>query len=160
MYSIIEKHYRTHFSQLCKALNYSCGDNAEDVVQEAYARALQYAPAFEMGMPFNRWFSRILSNARKDFVSDKFKNGMHDEFDEYDSGAIDVSQMRMTEKLIKKLHSEIEKETDDMHREILSLNMIYGYAPRDIVKIVDQKLDCVNKILFRFKEKMKLKHSQ
>lgn len=62
MYNTIEEHYRSNFGSSVSKLRGRYGIDAEDIVQEAYVRALTYHATFQYDGDFNRWFGRILAN--------------------------------------------------------------------------------------------------
>ena len=81
---ILEIHYNRNRDVLTKKLAGRVGTryNAEDVVQEAYARALKYFRAWTydgVGTEldsFNRWFTTILNNACREFQYEERGQGM------------------------------------------------------------------------------------
>lgn len=64
---IITQHYKDNYRRLIKRMTFRAGTewDAEDVVQEAYARALRYQDSFD-GTNFDRWFNTILNNALRE----------------------------------------------------------------------------------------------
>lgn len=64
MYDLIEQHYRNNFDKIVATFTPRYGaHNAEDIVQEAYARACQYFYSYNPDTEFENWFSRILSRS-------------------------------------------------------------------------------------------------
>ena len=159
MLDIIEKHYRHNRLVLVKRMRWRTGDerDAEDVVQEAYCRAIQYADSFKMGLPFNLWFQRILNNCLKDFKREH-KGYLHVEIDEEELGGEECSGVN------KKTQEEIEREIDQVsnlkHKEILSLYFVHDYPLRDINHLVDEKYRNIALIVGRFKTQMRKKYSE
>ncbi|HET8689274.1 MAG TPA: sigma-70 family RNA polymerase sigma factor [Methanosarcina sp.] len=159
MDSIIRKFYLHNYKNLVKRIKYRTNNNeadAEDVVQEAFTRALKYKNSFEMGLPFNLWFSRILSNALKDWKREQFNNPTPDDFEDGDSVPAEDSTMRR--KLMAKIKEEILSLDNEGHKEVLMLNMIYGFKLREVVVITDLKYKTVDQIVQRFKNAMKEKY--
>lgn len=155
MNSLIEDHYKNNRKHLSHILTKQMGDDAEDVVQEAYYRALRYSHAFNPNeFDFQRWFSRILSNVRKDFIAEKFGRGTHVEIDESHDEFITECQ-GTNPKLIELLYDEILEHDNENHREVLTLYFIFNYQQREVSQIVDMKPGTVNQIITRFKSKMK-----
>jgi len=65
-YKVIEDYYRKNFKRLVNISRGRAGSyhNAEDVVQEAFTRALKYHKSYNPAMTaFDAWFSRILDNS-------------------------------------------------------------------------------------------------
>lgn len=150
MFSIIEKHYTHNKNMYVKRSKYRVGDDAEDAVQEAYTRACQYAYTFEMGMNFNTWFSKILSNVIKDFIRARFDGietvELETESNEY---AEDTSKY---DDEIDALRHRIQNVKKESHREILSLYFIYGLPLSHINQIVEDKYKNIDQIIYKFKK--------
>ena len=156
MHEILEEHYKKNKKHITHMLTRSMGDDAEDVVQEAYLRAWKYIHSFNPNeFKFQNWFSRILSNVRKDFISEKFGRSTHEEFDDGDEDVGDFSFNSNASKLMEIVYDEILLAENEDHREILTLFLIYGYKLREVVEIVDMKMGTVNQILTRFRLRLK-----
>lgn len=153
MHELVEQHYCQNRKHLINALSKQLGDEAEDAVQEAYFRALKYIHAYNPEeFEFQRWFSRILSNVRKDFIADRFGrvSGSPVEEEDWVSPSDPYAHQ-----VLQVVYDEILMVNDPNHREILTLSLIFSYNLRDVVKIVDMKMGTVNQIITRFKSKMK-----
>lgn len=159
MQTIIAKHFKFNYNTLVKRVKYRTGNNeadAEDVVMEAYVRAIQYKESFEMGSPFNLWFSRILSNCLKDWKREQFNQGCTESFDEEEVDPLpDPAEKK---NLLDTLQKEIWAVEDENHREVLKLYYLYGFKLREVVQITNMKYQTANQIIHRFKNKMKEKH--
>lgn len=149
----IEQHYRDNFSTLVKKYSRSMGSvhSAEDVVQEAYYRALKYGSTYN-GTNFDGWFGRILINSLRDFKAAERGRGIEQEADEQTLGTI--SEQGLDAKTIKEI-KELISTKSVQHREILNLYFIHGYKLRDILAIVDMKRKTVDQCLQRFKKELK-----
>lgn len=67
MYSAIEQHYRANYDRLVTAYSGRVGyHNAQDVVQEAYTRALVYSKALVGDRPIDHWINQIIRNCVAD----------------------------------------------------------------------------------------------
>jgi RNA polymerase sigma factor (sigma-70 family) len=64
---MFDEHYRINFETLVKKIRSFAGSHhaAEDVVQEAYTRAIRSYDD-ERVLEFNPWFNTILANSLKD----------------------------------------------------------------------------------------------
>lgn len=153
MYLLVENHYNTNRKHLINVMSKQLGDEAEDAVQEAYFRALKYIHAYNPEeFEFQRWFSRILSNVRKDFIAERFGRVTGSPIQEDD---LVSPEDPYASQVLQVVYDEILLVNDPNHREILTLALIFGYNLRDVVKIVDMKMGTVNQIITRFKSKMK-----
>ena len=156
MFKLVETHYTNNFPTLVKKISFRLTkEEAEEIVQEAYYRALKYIHAFNpYEFEFQRWFSRILSNVRKDFVAEKFGRPSHVDIDERSEEFMGES-LSTNYALMQVIQDEIFEVKDENHREILTLYFIFNYHLRDIVQIVDMKMGTVNQILTRFKARLR-----
>jgi len=75
--SIIEEFYENNFDMLVKKTSRRAGSiqNAEDVVQNAFERALVYFHSYDPSRPFDTWFSSILMGCLADFKKDERRAG-------------------------------------------------------------------------------------
>jgi len=157
--NIIEEHYRGNYRVLVKRIKWKTHNeqDAEDIVQEAYARAIKYKDAFLLGVDFKLWFGRILSNVVKDFIRDRFQNGFHQEFDEeHDDLVIDNQHIF---DILRSIEEDINVTNDEVHKEILLLYHILGFPIRSIVDITNMKYKMVDTVIHRFKKKMEERYA-
>ena len=72
MHKQIENHYKENYGRILKRMTFRAGGihQAEDIVQEAYCRALKYYSELKVE-EFDRWFSMILNNAYNDYKRDE-----------------------------------------------------------------------------------------
>lgn len=154
----IEEHFRKNQQVLSKRIKYRTGtiESAEDVVQEAYYRALKYQGAFIEGANVEHWFSRILSNALKDFMkAEREYAGMEDIDDEEGEP---IENENIPDSIKREIRFAIS-QLPDHHREVIELYYIYGYELRQIVQIVDMKYQTINQTIQRFKNSLKEKYT-
>lgn len=156
----LEDHYKKNFTTLVKRIAFRCDNNfydAEDIVQEAYLRAIKYKEAFTVGLPFDFWFKRILSNSLKDFKRAQKAMGTVEEIEEEHLDPVEDPC------LPSEVKRSIQKEIDFLQqpqREVVELHIIYGYGISQVSQITDVKYKDVNNIIQRFKAKMKEKYMQ
>lgn len=158
MFKTIEEHYIKNYALLIKRFKRRAGTewDAEDVVQEAYYRALKYSHTFVEGMNFQHWFTRIVINVLKDHYSDiSCMDSV--EFDEellepdyHNSLPKDAQQV---------LKEEVEAITNSDHREVVNLYFIYGFKLREINQIVEMKYKNIDLIIQRFRKMLKEKYN-
>lgn len=156
MIEIIEKHYRNARDQYVKRLSFRAGSHeaAEDIVQEAYLRALLYQKSFHMGTPFNRWFNRIVNNCLRDYKREERGGPM--EFIEEEAEGFNCTGV--TRRMLDEIRQEIEEKTSDLEKETLTLYFLNGYKIGDIVRIMDTKYKATENIIQRFRRKLKDKY--
>lgn len=150
VYRLIETHYRLHYEDLIKKLENVCGNlhNAQDVVQEAYTRALEYWNSFNVDLEFARWFSRILVNCVARQVMEERQHGMS----EAENEIVD------NEVFNKVLSNEMLALIAQQPREngyILRLYFQEQYKTVDIEKVVPQSHVAIRKIIERFRKLIK-----
>lgn len=158
MYLLIEDHYRANAASIAKNIAYRAGgrEDAEDIVQEAYCRALKYIHAFNPNeFEFQRWFSRLFSNVWKDAIAEKYQRGRPQELDETHEQFICNNFKSNAPQLMELIYDEILATENEDHREVLTLYLIYGYQLKEVAEITDIRSGTVNQILFRFKDGLK-----
>lgn len=126
------------------------GDHAaaEDVVQEAYARAIQYYGSYDSSrgelMP---WFNRILFNALRD-IQREYNNRPPDNIEDFS-----VEDVLEPAKIPSSLVDQIEAVVNEKHQRVLYLFFILGYSSREVSEIEDEVTQTnVTTIINRFKE--------
>jgi len=157
MRSEIEAYYEANYGRLVKKFSYRAGGipNAEDVVQEAFARALQYMSSFDSTrQELGAWFNTILNNALKDAKRDHRKQGMTPGVDEDAELSEPLDATMMKEQMIANILADIEKRAP-VHQQVLTLYFLQGYTAKDISRVVDQKLNTVQTYIKRFKQHMR-----
>ena len=156
MYALIEQHFNNYYQTFIKRINHRVKNvyDAEDIVMEAYARALQYHNAYDGSKPFDHWFSRILTNSVKDWKREQHNQHSYaEEFNENEMKT--VSDPSIKKDLLSTLSAEIALLKNEEHAAVLVLYYLLGYKPREIVQITDVKIKMVNYITQRFKYRLK-----
>src|SRR5690606_11219785 len=101
--------------------------SAEDVVQEAYCRALRFWPMYDPDRgEIQPWFNRILFNALRD-VQHQYNKAVSTIVD-----GLDPAEVMATVKDKTNLSSQIAAVENEEHRHILELFFTYGYNSREI----------------------------
>ena len=153
VYKLIEDHYRKNFDRLVKVLGFRAGGrhNAEDIVQEAYTRALTYWNAFDMKEEFGSWFKSIQTNAMKDFYQEEIKRGIvSDTMEGLGTQPVALKQLEADE-LVKKIN-----DTKPNVKKILTLHFIQGYRPKEISEMVPEKHRGVEEAIRRFRKEQRV----
>ncbi len=157
--------------------------NAEDAVQSSYMKILEHPPKTEMtDEQFEAYFTVVLrsviSNSKRNEhqrevnlndTSGKYVQYLETEedsdMDDYSrreeivSLADEDSNPELTA-LANELLGVIQYEIDRLMfkpRQIVALNVLYGYKPREIHSITGDKPHIIRKIIHRFRETMKEK---
>lgn len=155
----IENFYKENRDKLVKIYTRRCNsvDVAEDVVQEAFASALQYQDTFNPKFRgFKQWFDQILLNAFRKRLREDRMLGMSDELDEevIEQGDMPLYSIQLSDNII----SEMEKKPAHI-AEVLILYFVKGYKWKDIAAVTDYSYKGIDKIIERFKTEIRLKYS-
>lgn len=153
---LIEMHYLEFREELCKKFKRRAGtfENAEDVVQEAYARALRFKDSYDGTRPFYKWFNTIINNALKDFKRAERVDGMVIEFDEELDEGVTFSEEEHD--YMKRIVAEMNAKRGETAKA-LKLYFLKGYPPRDIYQTLDMSKKAVYQAIFRFQRDMREK---
>ncbi len=148
---LIETHYRDNRFKLVKRMSFRAGDYAEDVVQEAYARAIKYFSSYKPEYSLDAWFSRILNNALKEHKnSEKGFAAMSFEEEEQDG----IPCNRFAEKVVKEIYELIDTKSV-VSMEVLTYHFRFGYSGKEISEISDHSYSNCHQIINRFKQELK-----
>lgn len=153
-YSLIEKHYRSSFKDLVTKLSGRFGgvQDAEDVVQDAYARACQYHDSFSGNeREFDRWFTSLLANCSRDKWGDMMRRGMTVDVDEDDRIVLNTGPFNVE---LTEIADQIEAKKSP-HKEILTLYFWKNYDPADISNVVGEKVGTVKQVIWRFQNELR-----
>lgn len=153
---MLETHYRKNaqgWQHMMMARGLSQHD-AEDVVQEAYTRMLQYADAFEGGEEkFPDWAFTILQNCAKDAYQEQVRHGMVCDGQE-EVLALPVEEGRLTLAAIKQYLKSLPAGNKKTIGRLFFLSKL-GY--KDIYKIVEDSPATVRKTVQRLRDELKEK---
>ena len=156
VYEIIEEHYKKNRRRLVQKYKRFSGteEDAEDIVQEAYARALLYIKSLSSPAFFEQWFSRILKNSLNNYLNEK-RGAPSEILDEEELEGVDCPCYNKV--LLKEVKNTISNYLPE-ESEVLHLYINHGYSPRSICRVVDMKYKKINNLIYRFKEDIKEKH--
>ena len=152
-YDELTEHYLEHHDHLVKRVSYRVGGihNAEDVVQEAYARAMQYYKSFNPERSdLERWFSTILINATKDLKRQERMDGMVADEDVTDT----ADMTAYTNELLGLVRKEMEHAPPGA-TDALELYYIWGYTAKEVAEQTDHTHYSVKGLVKRFREYMR-----
>lgn len=157
MNDFIAQHYIDNKNNYLRWLSYATGtvQGAEDVIHDAYERALRYHYNFH-GDDFDNWMALILKNALRDYM--KIERGQNlVELDEFDFKGADCNGVSLL--TIKEIEKRIANK-QDAHAEVLELYFIKGYSAVEISKFNPFSYHNIYQIVRRFKEELKLKYGE
>ena len=149
---LIETHYRKNFATLTKSMSTTGSNpNAEDIVQEAYMRAIRFWKTYDPSQPFENWFATILRNSISDFFRTEIMHGMVKSEDYWDMDfAIPESFKRIQlQELLK-----IIDDKDENVKRILTMYLIEGYKSHEIEQVVPESASNIRKIVERFRDEI------
>lgn len=153
---VIGKAYTEHYDVLYKAAYARLKDhhNAEDAVQEAFSKALQYFHTYNPAKAgAGAWINRILQNVCNKITQVERNRGVSMEFDE--ELADGVYMTHEGDQLLDKAIGHINQEKDANIRAILTLYFADRAKPREIVDIVGLSPPHVWNTINLFKNKMR-----
>lgn len=150
----IEAHYRKNFKPLVKAYSNIAGGQheAEDLVQTAYTRAMQYWNSLSSYEDFDKWFSGIFKNSITDLRKDQRLRGMLN-IDEVEEPGI-YNNIGIAENLRKRVEVLVDAAPVNQ-RTILNLVLFLGYTPEEASKVVPETANNIRQIVHRFRLKLK-----
>ena len=150
---LIEKHYRENRNKLVKKLSYRAGteEAAEDVIQEAYYRALKYFASFRQQDNFNKWFSTILNNCLREYKN--IENGHSaSEFEEEEAEG--TACPHYPNHIMRDIMVLIGTKSP-VQKEVLNLYFKQEYSAIDISRITDYSYANCHQIIQRFRNELK-----
>jgi len=126
----------------------SSHEDAEDAIQEAFARLYRYIKKFRFGSDFSTWFYRVVVNACYDVVRKRSRLDQV-EFDD----KIDVSQNPSVETRMQ-LEEALSKLPVKMRTSFV-LFAVEGFKQEEIAEILHIKLGTVKAQVFAAKRKLR-----
>lgn len=150
----LEQHYKENRVKLLKRLTFRAGTewDAEDILHDAYERAIKYASSFD-GREFGPWFNTIINNALKEHKN--ASKGHHIQFDEEEEEGTPCSQY--SEQAIREIYQLIKTKAP-VQQEILNLHLKQEYSAIDISRITDYTYSNCHQVIRRFREELKGKY--
>ena len=152
--NVVESHYNRHADKLISLYTYRRDNNrmdGEDIVHNAYARALQVVDKFNPEVAsFEAWFGTILERAEKDFLSSERRQGMsydkkvalHEEDEDGEavvSMAVEaVESAHKALDIVQDVHGirkMILRQPVRLHKPLL-LYYVYQYSLKDITALL------------------------
>lgn len=151
VYKLIEEHYKVNFASLVKRLRSASGSshNAEDVVQESYARACTYWDSYDSALSFDAWITGIRNNCFRDLQKDIILKGMVKD----DLAAIpDPPHLDATDGvLIREIRNLIDKQSKKI-AFVLRLYLLDEYSSKEVSELTGMTAEAIRKIVSRFRQ--------
>jgi len=148
----LTEHYNKNFKKLVKKMSFRAGTQwaAEDIVQEAYARALKYIGSFQDGKDFNNWFTTILNNSL--YEHQNVERGM------VVPEEVEEPLVELPSGLVEDVRRLMKRESKE-HQEILHLHFILEYSATDISKVTNNTYSNSFKVIQRFRNEVRRLYS-
>jgi len=152
VYDIIEEHYRKNFKMLTnKYGRYAWSQaNGEDIVQEAYLRAMTYWDSYNISQDFTKWFNQILVNCLRDKISEDKSKGFVTDL----NVDIETPARAFNKLLVNDIIKIIQKKKENI-KTILLLYFFENYKTIDISKIVKESHANVRRTIFTFRKDLR-----
>jgi len=154
MNKVVDKYYRENYESLVKRTKNAAGsiENSEDIVQEAFSRALKYFDS--CSIDFDRWFKVILSRVLKDHQRDSRLAGLTKNIDD----TIDELEPIIPDHIKDFFRDHMNKLSltkPSYNKEIIRLNILFGYDPKEISESLDVSIKIVKNNLYLFSKEVK-----
>ena len=154
---VVERHWRDNYKRLVNHVANRVPNKshalAEEVVQEAYARALRYYEGFdETRRPFSTWFNRILNNSCAACL--QAEAGLPLSYDD----EIEIEPYRLMEdnsfpfEVVVQIEEAIKAQPEE-RREVLNMFFNLGMKTREIAECVEFSHGNIRQIISRFRIK-------
>lgn len=158
VYPMIEAHYRANFDRFVSQYAGRSGGrhNAEDIIQEAYARACKYCKTFKENRSFDGWLGLIVHNCFKDKRKEDMGMGMtYDKEGDEElyygmTGAVQEDHLFLQD-ILQEIH-------EHKHSYILELALIDGLTYGEISEITPYTVNHIKQIISLFREDLRATH--
>lgn len=150
----IEELYVSKYNHLCNQVRRWVGPpNAEDVVQEAFTRALKYKRSWNPEYKtLGAWFKGILNNAARDKKQEERMQGMSGP-EYYESEELDTTMAKS--ELVEKVISEMDTS---INSEVLRMFFVLGYTRKEIAEVVELTPKYIGNVVYEFRKSMQEKY--
>ena len=151
-HQLITKHFNESRTKTLKKLSFQVGtpEGAEDVLQEAYYRALRYFSSFD-GRNFDFWFNRIVRSCMIDFKHQEMGH-TNDEFDEEEAEGTNCPSY--PSHVMRQVYELIDTKSE-VQIEVLTMYFKHEYSAKDIASITEHSYAQCHKIISRFREELR-----
>jgi RNA polymerase sigma-70 factor (ECF subfamily) len=146
--------YRRYFARLARFCQKRVGDphEAEEIAQEAFARALRALPTFEGERRFYPWMTVI---AARLCVDSHRRRGRSEPSSQIDLGVIEGGQEKIVDAVDIEILRTAMGSLAPRHREVLDLREQQGWSYQQIADHYGVSLGTVEALLFRARKALK-----
>jgi RNA polymerase sigma factor (sigma-70 family) len=151
-YEILEKFYVENRKKLVKRFLFRAGSEAgaEDVVQEAFSRALKYVNSFS-GEDIDRWMSTILNNSLRAYKNEEKGYTPIDYEAEEENPTPEINYPRH---VMREVYQLIQTKSL-VQIEVLTLYFKQEYSAKDISNLTNYSYKMCHQIIQRFRNELK-----
>ncbi len=156
-FEIYKRYYRAMFNTALRIMQ--DGQEAEDVMQEAFLNAFTKLDSFKGEVPFGAWLKRIVIN--RSLTELKKKNRMQQvslEVVDYrledEESSEGISQLDLTQAKVQEVLGAMGKLKEN-YRMILNLSLIEGYDNEEITRILNISNENCRTTISRAKSKLR-----
>lgn len=155
--TIFETHFQEQRPKIVKRLTFRAGtpEAAEDIVQEAYYRALRYFNSYN-GQDFNAWFARIVFRC---FVEHK-NNEKGYSTDDPENDVEEAAPCTIDYRAVLGEVFDLINTKSEVQIEVLTYYFKYEYTAIDISRITPYSYAQCHKIISRFREELRQLYKQ
>ena len=148
----IESYFREHYKKFVKKMYFRTGTeaDAEDVVQESFARALKYAPKARIEH-FGKWFSLVLTNTLRDHMN---ASKGYSAVEEEDVPEESVDCNGYPKRVMQEIR-ELVATKSAVQIEVLEMHLFEEYTAKEISEITPYSYAQVHQIILRFRNELK-----
>lgn len=149
---VIEQHYLNNYRRIFKRLCYRAGTewDAEDIIQEAYCRAIKYFKSYD-GKQLDQWMSTIINNCLREHKNNE-KGFSTNSFEEEELEGLPCSYY--PNRVVGEIYDLIDTKSS-LQIEVLTMYLRNGYSAKDISSITNYTYAVTHKIISRFKIELK-----
>ena len=150
---MIEEYYKKNFNNLVNIYRRRCDNNhhdAEDAVQEGFARAIKGLSTYDGSRPFDAWIGRIIENSFRDLRKENRVMGMtivESEEADFPYTPPDTHNIQYIKDCISKKNSYCKK--------ILELHFLKGYSLKQVSETLGVPYNTVDVYTRKFRGEMK-----
>lgn len=147
-------YYKGNRQRLVDNYTKRCGNSAdaEDVVQEAFTKALTYIDRYVETEPFSNWMTRIVYNTFCDWKKEQKAGGVTVSFCDESYDPIEGTEYKKA--MVDKVKGFVDSY-DDRTKEVVNLFYFCNYKAREIAEITGLSLSLVLRTLYEFRSLMK-----